>query len=709
MGALVSDAPGNLYGTTWEGGAYSGGTVFKVDPTGNETVLHVFTGTGGDGFLSKAGLVIDTQGNLYGTTICGGASGNGLSGYGIVFKIDPDGNETVLHSFTGTGGDGAHPYASLVLDVEGNLYGTTYGGGNLGCQPPYGCGTVFKLDPSGNETVLYSFTDVAPDYGANPVGGLVQDTQGNLYGTTSYGGNASYHGNVFKLDPTGKVTNLYNFTGTGGDGEWPTTNLVLDEHGNLYGATNYGGELGCPDTSGLGCGMVFKIDATGKETILYTLTGGTTGSEPSGLVRDAQGNLFGTTVGGGASGLGTVFKLTPVTAATTATLTSSPNPSTYGQVVTFTATVTSSGGIPPNGETVTFMNGTTLLGTGTLSGGLASFTTSALTVGAYSITAVYAGDSIFSGSTSNVVGQVVNKAMITTTLTSSPNPSIYGQAVTFIATVASSGGIPPNGETVRFMNGTTSLGTGTLGSGLASFTTSALTVGAHSITAAYAGDSDFSGSTSNAVSQVVMKKAAKTTATLTSSPNPSIYGQTVTFVAAITSSDGTPPNGETVTFMQGATTLGTEALSGGSASFTTSTLMWGTTRVTAVYGGDSDFLKCRSNTLEQVVGKGTTTTALTSSVNPSIVGQWVTFAATVTPEFSGTVTGKVAFYDGTTLLKSVALSGGEAEYTTSKLTSGAHTITATYNGSISFDGSSGSLTQTVNEGSTELWASQSLP
>lgn len=172
VGALVSDSRGNLYGTTWEGGAETGGMVFKVDSAGKETVLHVFTGTDGDGYLSKAGLVIDKHGNLYGTTINGGASGSGFAGDGTVFKVDSEGNESVLHSFTGTGGDGAHPYASLVLDAEGNLYGTTYGGGYLGCQPPYGCGTVFKIDPTGNETTLYSFTGKAPDYGQNPVGGL---------------------------------------------------------------------------------------------------------------------------------------------------------------------------------------------------------------------------------------------------------------------------------------------------------------------------------------------------------------------------------------------------------------------------------------------------------------------------------------------------------------------------------------------------------
>jgi predicted membrane protein len=194
----------------------------------------------------------------------------------------------------------------------------------------------------------------------------------------------------------------------------------------------------------------------------------------------------------------------------------------------------------------------------------------------------------------------------------------------------------------------------------------------------------------------LMTPAAATTTTLTSLPNPSTYGQTVMFTAAVTSKAGAPPDGETVSFMKGKTVLGTGTLSGGSATFTTSTLKVGTNSITAVYAGDSNFATSTSKAVKQVVSKAATTTALASSQNPSSVGQSVTFTASVAPEFSGTPTGKVAFYDGTTLLQSVALSGGVAKYTTSTLTSGTHTITATYNGSTSFDGSSASLTQTVD-------------
>lgn len=192
------------------------------------------------------------------------------------------------------------------------------------------------------------------------------------------------------------------------------------------------------------------------------------------------------------------------------------------------------------------------------------------------------------------------------------------------------------------------------------------------------------------------KTTAKTTTTLTSSPNPSTYGQAVVFTATVSSALGAPPDGEPVSFMKGQTVLGTGTLSGGSASFMTSALKVGTNSIAAVYAGDSNFTGSKSKAVKQVVEKATTTTSLTSSLNPSQVGQSVTFTATVTPQFSGTVTGKVTFYDGATKLKIVTLSGGVAEFTTSKLTAGAHTITATYKGNTDFGGSSTSLTQTVN-------------
>jgi len=188
---------------------------------------------------------------------------------------------------------------------------------------------------------------------------------------------------------------------------------------------------------------------------------------------------------------------------TTTALSSSLNPSNYGQAVTFTAVVTSSSGAPPDGDTVTFKEGTTVLGTGSLSGGSATFTTSALPAGTNVIRAVYAGDASFVGSSSKAVKQAVDKYPTTTALSSSLNPSNYGQAVTFTAVVTSSSGAPPDGDTITFKEGTTVLGTGSLSGGSASFTTSALPVGTNAIKAVYGGDIQFAASTSNVVKQVV--------------------------------------------------------------------------------------------------------------------------------------------------------------------------------------------------------------
>jgi uncharacterized repeat protein (TIGR03803 family) len=297
VGGLVRDKEGNLYGASTYGGAFSQGTVFKLDTMGTETVLHNFIGP--DGSDPDGGLVLDKEGNLYGTTSGGGSSNNGT-----VFKLDPTGTETVLYSFTGLA-DGAFPFAGLVRDKEGNLYGATNGGGLLtDCFVSYGCGVVFKVDTAGVETVLHNFT--GPD-GTNPNAGLVRDKAGNLYGATSGGGAAS-QGTVFKVDARGAETVLHSFTGP--DGSDPDGVLVLDKEGNLYGTTFFGGLLF--HCLALRCGLVFKLNERGTETILYSFTGGADGANPyAGLVQDKAGNLYGATSSGGASSQGTVFKLTP--------------------------------------------------------------------------------------------------------------------------------------------------------------------------------------------------------------------------------------------------------------------------------------------------------------------------------------------------------------------------------------------------------------
>ena len=253
---LVQDAAGNLYGTTVGGGPSGFGTVFKLTPDGTETVLHSFAGAP-DGESPSGGLIRDAAGNLYGTTLVGGPYQNcGFwnTGCGIVFKISPEGKETTLYSFYygGKGLDGEQPSGTLILDAEGNLYGTTQDGGGDGLY-----GDVYKLSPAGEETILYSF--FGDDDGENPMAGVVRDAAGNLYGTTYQGGNKgncyggffySGCGTAFEISPSGLETQLHIFTGR--DGEYPLGNsLIRDAAGKLYGTTQYGGTYGA--------GIVFKL------------------------------------------------------------------------------------------------------------------------------------------------------------------------------------------------------------------------------------------------------------------------------------------------------------------------------------------------------------------------------------------------------------------------------------------------------------------
>ena len=262
---LVQDGAGNLYGTTHIGGEYGYGTVFKLNTTGIETILYNFTG-GSDGCFPYAGVILDTAGNLYGVTLQGGA-GFCNSGYGVVYEVDANGNETVLHTFEGS--DGAYALSVLLFDSQGNLYGTTEGGGSSSaCDYEGGCGTVFEVSPqkdgSWSETLLYNFCSLSGcTDGLNPGSGpLVRDASGNLYGTTDFGGtynncNGDSCGVVFKLDTAGQETVLHSFTG-GKDGALPGRGLTMDSAGDLYGAAPVGGDLSCKaDTQG--CGVIFKI------------------------------------------------------------------------------------------------------------------------------------------------------------------------------------------------------------------------------------------------------------------------------------------------------------------------------------------------------------------------------------------------------------------------------------------------------------------
>jgi len=360
---VTFDSAGNLFGTTQQGGVGTSGTVFELSPKsgGGWTlkVLHSFTG-GADGGRPYSGVVMDATGNLYGSTFFGGDFNKG-----VVYRVSPntDGSwtETVLHSFSG-GVDGAGPYDTPIFDAAGNLYGTTFNGGAT-----YNTGTVFQLTPNSDDTwsekILFTFTGQQ-----NPVAGLVMDSAGNFYGATVYGG-PQFRGNVYQLTQTsgtwtqrilhiftggndsqvpyaglvrdaagnlygaayggggaaawgaiyrlspGSTGNwnfkvIYTFTGLA-DGGSPYSALALDRNGSLYGTADHGASFNC---SG-GCGSVFKLARSGggfTESSLYSFNGGLDGANPySSLVFDADGNVYGTAYGGGASLLGVIYEVKP--------------------------------------------------------------------------------------------------------------------------------------------------------------------------------------------------------------------------------------------------------------------------------------------------------------------------------------------------------------------------------------------------------------
>jgi uncharacterized repeat protein (TIGR03803 family) len=352
---LTMDKAGNLYGVT---GLYAAGTVFKLTYKGSGwvfTPLYSFQG-GNDGANPEARVTVGPDGNLYGTT-----AGGGGSGWGTVFKLQPSPTacktalcpwtETVLYRFSG-GSDGGYPLAELVFDHAGNLYGTATYGGDQNCYD--GCGVVYKLTPSGGgwtESVLYSFTGGTD--GSNPEAGLIFDPAGNLYGTAS-GGGSNGNGTVYQLTPSGSgwtEKTIYSFTG-GSDGGTPQASPVLDPAGNLYGTSTaavyelspsgggwtfsvlynltgptgalfldasgnlYGGD---PKGGYYKGGSIFKLapsNGSWTPTLLYQFTGYGDGDDPIGVVRDAKGNLYGTTGGGGTyyggvHGNGVVWEITP--------------------------------------------------------------------------------------------------------------------------------------------------------------------------------------------------------------------------------------------------------------------------------------------------------------------------------------------------------------------------------------------------------------
>ena len=298
---LVIDREGNLYGTTEGGGSSELGTIFKIDKSGTETVLHSFTCS--DGAFPIGGLVMDRAGDFYGTASEGGSGSSCTAespGNGVVFKLGRSGEFSVLHYFAGSPADASSPSTTLLRDEEGNLFGTAGGG-------EYGMSSIFKLTHDRRLILLHSFSSAE----GQATGRLIRDLRGNLYGATIYSVGVN-DGTVFKLQPDGKLITLHTFPGTAGDGHSPMGGLVMDMAGNLFGTTFEGG------TNEFG--TLFKIDRQGNESILYNFGDDFNnpmwaGEFPNGdLMMDWRGNIYGTCRGfdvDEASDQGTVFKFGP--------------------------------------------------------------------------------------------------------------------------------------------------------------------------------------------------------------------------------------------------------------------------------------------------------------------------------------------------------------------------------------------------------------
>jgi uncharacterized repeat protein (TIGR03803 family) len=543
--SMVQGTDGNFYGITAEGGVSDDGTVFKITPSGAFTLLHSFSDAATDGKTPGAGLVQGTDGNFYGTTIEGGARGNGT-----VFEITPDGTTFVLlHSFVGGATDGESPYAGLVQGTDGNFYGNTFQGGTDIA------GTVFKMTPRGVVTLLHSF--LASTDGEHPESALVQGTDGNFYGTTTLGG-ASDYGTVFQITPGGDFTLLHTFPKATTDGGSPGSPFVEGADGNFYGDTVQGGTDGY--------GTVFKlavspalsapvqltipagINAGSTFTLSYLVTNATSDSMQQCFATNTAGDTswtglktgattfgeatltasstsgiytYALTCGGMESGFA-YLRIGDVKASSIVGLTVG-SPVALGDMDTLTATPTTLQPIAPITGSVTFSYGGASRGSIPLSNGSASLSVTAqgFPKGTYPVTATYSGDTNYLGS--SVTTNVVVKGYATAaTVGAMPTTLTQGQSSTLSSIVSrtSASGTPTG--TVKFYAGAVELGSAELSGGTASLvgaTSGSTPPGKYAVTAKYSGDSLDQPATS-APTEVTVLAATGTTVIATPNPVP---------------------------------------------------------------------------------------------------------------------------------------------------------------------------------------------
>jgi hypothetical protein len=720
----------------------------KINADGNALLYSTYLGGSGDesdqGQTGK--MAVDSAGNAYVTgrtasndfpTFHAFQAANAGGDDAFVAKISADGSALIYASYLG--GSSYDIGHSITADSEGNAYVTGYTWSSdfptvNAIQPTKaGNGDTFvtKIKSDGSALVFSTYYGGSGDEWGQRVR---VDAAGNVYA----GGNTSSTdlptvnavqptagggGDGFLLKIKADGSALIYATYVGGSGQDLGSDIAIDSKGNAYlmGATSSTDfptvNAIQPTNHGGNDAFVSGVSADGSSFLFSTYLGGSNGegwcswTAPGrgGVAVDPAGSVYiaGCTESAdfpitaqafqqSFKGVSDVFVAKIVFGeATTTTLTSSLNPSNYGQVVKFTASVSGASGTPTG--TVIFFDGSTQLGSSTLSNGKGSFSTSSLSAGSHSITAAYQGSDQFAPSTSAPLIQVVNGIKTTTTLVSSLNPSVFGQSVTFSAGVNAGSGTPSG--TVTFYDGSTMIGSAPLASGSATISTSALLAGSHSITAAYQGSGAYEASTSAPLNQVV--NSAATTTALVSSVNPAQVKQTVVYTATMTSQYGGAATGE-VTFQDGGVTIATVTVSGNQAACSTSYRRAGVHAITAIYFGDANNTGSVSPVLEERIGNAQVSkTTLVTSGSPSLVGQAVTFTATVTSTHGTIPDGElVTFLDGKTTLGAATLVSGAAAFTTSSLSAKTHTIKASYAGDGNFKPSRGLVKQVVHKYAT---------
>ena len=566
---------------------------------------------------------------------------------------------------------------------------------------------------------------------SNTVSVLLGNGDGTFQPAVSYGSGGSLPQSIAVADVNGDnkpdliVANL----GGGDNGDGAVGVLLGNGDGTFHLAVAYdsgGGNArgvaiadvdgdGKPDilvTNLLFPGPVGVLLGNGDGTFQPTVTYGSGGYLPISIIAadvNGDGNIdlvvLDESGGNNNDGqVGVLLNNSPLRTPTTSTLSSSLNPSAYGQVVTLTAAVSSPSGTPTGTVIFYDSSSSTVLGSVALASGSASLSTSSLPVGSRSITAAYQGSPGFRPSTSAPLIQVVTGTPTTTSMISSTNPSVYGQTVTFTAAVNSASGTPTG--KVIFFDGSTAFGSAILANGSASIPVSSLAAGSHSITAAYQGLGAFESSTSVPLNQVVNPAVSITS--LVSSANPARVRQRITYTATVTSQYGGAATG-TVTFQDGGTAVARVSVTNNQAAYTTTYKSGGVHAITATYSGDANNVGSISAPLMEYVAVYASKTGLTTSGSPSQFGQPVTFTATVTSAHGAIPDGDlVTFYVGNTMLGSVALASGVAAYTTSTLAAGQHTIKAVYQGDAMYEISSAKVTQIVDKNATTTSLSSSL-